>query len=490
MEAFGRVQTIAQNPKCRTIVPLHRKLTNFIRAFQMKWRSMEARIADDLIAHSTGAGESQLSGSHQNNLDPDICFLPKPGVVINRPLLSITECLSSGNICLNAYEERMGIKVRGFNLCMERQNINYSATSNNNSTGGSAVNQSPILSGLKRTRFDSSSEKRSLDQTKRTKNLIARLSHTNSQPGREVNAPSSEEETTALLALDCDNGQPKCESSGDELNDELQELFSECIEVIDGRNKEEVGASNLIDNPSPKVNELPIQTSSSSSSGGVVLKTRKGVHPKSMVRPIFKPLLNDEVIQKIRGGWIATTAGDITIGDLYVVLGQDSKLELNYYWHTESNNCGNKTNLSLTATSLSANPSTETERQQLPLATAVQSLRDINVLTKLPEQFENSEVLTNLNSRSLSNKLKHLLLIANLSERLRKRSCYNCEKNTQTKQKVGKYTINTRERTVNKRDIIKCLQFLFCFSIRWNVNWPAAEFSWVTAIIRLLMNLR
>lgn len=44
MEAFGRVQSVAQNPYVRTSVPLQKKVVNIIKTFQTKWRTQESRM--------------------------------------------------------------------------------------------------------------------------------------------------------------------------------------------------------------------------------------------------------------------------------------------------------------------------------------------------------------------------------------------------------------------------------------------------------------
>lgn len=46
----------------------------------------------------------------------------------------------------------------------------------------------------------------------------------------------------------------------------------------------------------------------------------------------FKPLINDDAIKKIREGWNIKNVGDLTVGDLYLMFGSDSKLILEYKW--------------------------------------------------------------------------------------------------------------------------------------------------------------
>lgn len=44
MDAWARVQSIAQNPLVQTTVPLQKKLVNVIKTFQYKWRDEETKL--------------------------------------------------------------------------------------------------------------------------------------------------------------------------------------------------------------------------------------------------------------------------------------------------------------------------------------------------------------------------------------------------------------------------------------------------------------
>uniref|UniRef100_A0A1A9W970 Myb-like domain-containing protein n=1 Tax=Glossina brevipalpis TaxID=37001 RepID=A0A1A9W970_9MUSC len=400
MEAFGRVQTIAQNPRCRTTVPLHKKLVNFIKAFQYKWRSNETKIAEEAKL-CTNNGDSQISNGavvELGYIEPEICFLPKPGVAIHRPLLSITEYLSSVNICLTAYEERIGVKIKGITLNSERTNSN-SAT-----FGGST------LTNPKRIRTESGSEKRSPDSQ------LKRQKPNDLNNGYETHLLSGDE-----LLPDADLLQHKNESSGDELSDEIQELLSDSLDMQS--NKEDSTLNEIANKPNSEMKDVTLTHSSNPAGRG-----KRPMNMKSS-RSIFKPLLNEEVIQRIRSGWTISTASDITIGDLYVVLGHDSKLELDYYWPSE-----NTRNLFASLNTCNS------------LSTIINDSADCALASLKPNILEDSEdcqIISTLNSSALSNKLKHLLLIANLSERLGKRQC-QCERNVNMKNRIERELGNRR----------------------------------------------
>lgn len=381
MEAFGRVQTIAQNPRCRTIVPLHKKLINFISVFQYKWRGMDVRVAEE--AKHMNANEVQ---NHQTpndtpqTQDSEICFLPKRGVTIHRPLLSITEYLSSVNICLTAYEERMGIKIKGeTSTCLS-------------STAGHSA--STPVSSNKRSRTESGSEKKMPEQTKRMKIFDV---------GFET--PLNTEETAHATSIEVESFSNNKPDSGDELSDEIQELLSDSLEISNTKEEITPQDKNSTQSTSAAItNSTLIEISTTSSTpqvSSVRSKAARSIHTKP-ARSVFKPLLNDETIQRIRSGWTASTAGDITVGDLYVVLGHDSKLELDYYWLSQDKSSSSTSCL----IAMESEAQTWEKRDKGSKETAV-----------------------------LSNKLKQLLLIANLSERMRKRPC-NCERNLTAKSRV------------------------------------------------------
>lgn len=55
----------------------------------------------------------------------------------------------------------------------------------------------------------------------------------------------------------------------------------------------------------------------------------------------FKPLINDDALKKIREGWNFKNVGDLTVGDLYLMFGSDSKLTIEYKWNDVNENISN-----------------------------------------------------------------------------------------------------------------------------------------------------
>nr|AAN04289.1 cramped [Drosophila melanogaster] len=450
MEAFGRVQSLAQNPRGRIIVPLHKKLISFIKTFEYKWRSANQRLHEEKSAYFSSSLPSAASNNNNNNneteplqpsvasLDPSMCFQPRPGVAIHRPLLSITAYLSSISICLTAYEERMGFKVRSETL-------------------GNLAGMS--VAANKRLRTESGSEKRS-PETKKPKSSAS--------PPLEKSLDDGPLEGN-LMKME--------NSSGDELGEEIHEFLGDILEAMQHPQAATIPALSattgdttnvavaLETSHDPVQQAYPANADLSNAMATSVLQTTCAAAPApstpvtgSLAAPSvarskrkeakeaaaaaqarnFKPLLSDDILKRIRKGWTQANAADITIGDLYVVFGQDSKLELEYYWcEVDSSTAMASSILTInTVTPSSSSVATQTgssasnanqtsASSNCYVSASSNSSTSSTSLPYNPNDCDSVERVRAVTTSSVSNKLKHLLLVANLSERVRKRQC-NC----------------------------------------------------------------
>ncbi|EDV99691.1 protein cramped [Drosophila grimshawi] len=451
MEAFGRVQSLAQNPRIRITVPLHKKLISFIQSFQYKWRSSDARLAEKQPPPPLLNGIPDSSSIDSVPVaEPALCFLPKPGVAIHRPLLSITAHLSSVNICLTAYEERLGFKVRSETL---------------ESTAAAAA------ASAKRARTESGSEKRSPD-TKKQKPL------TSSVHDKSLNELMIEGSISTTSNGSTSNHMKLESNSGDELmNEELSELLNLTINgVVDSTAVGSISAAPLAapqaialasistavaapaaappasqpapappPQPAPAPAPTPTRAKRSDAPGAGGGKNAKANAAAAAARN-FRPLLSDDVIKRMRKGWTISSAADITIGDLYVVLGQDAKLELDYYWCDVELSTPNIDRSSIAVTNSSSTTTTSITTNSTAVTTASSGSILTNTNTSSSSSATNSastalpynvndcdsvERVKAITTATVSNKLKHLLLISNLSERVRKRQCscgHSCDR--------------------------------------------------------------
>lgn len=321
--------------------------------------------------------------------DTELCFMPKANAAIHRPLLNITEYLSSSNLCMNTYEDRLGVKIRGETL-------------NNNDKISN-----------KRHRADSGSDKRSPD-SKKIKNVIS-----DGTVVRVARSPLREEFIQKTEILENLNGGHQ---TIDNNYEDTVELTAEISLLLCDNTVGDIGTASTTNAAMTQSNDkssIAISTSISTSEvdnvGSFTEKILISSQPQAKVKKAknrggeqaaktlpFKPLISDDVIKKIRKGWTISNAADITLGDLYVVFGQDSKLDLEYYW-TDTIVSGS----ALTETSISASIF-KPKLIGMPFNT---------------NEYDNSELISSIDRSPLTNKLKHLLLIANLSERIRRRQC-------------------------------------------------------------------
>ncbi|KAI8036055.1 protein cramped [Drosophila gunungcola] len=409
MEAFGRVQSLAQNPRGRIIVPLHKKLIGLIKTFEFKWRSADQRLHEEKAVFTTAAAAAANNNNEPEpppttttaaSLDPSLCFQPRPGVAIHRPLLSITAYLSSINICLAAYEERMGFKVRSETL--GSQPFIPSAAS-------------------KRPRTESGSEKRSPE---------AKKPKSGASPPLEKSLDDALPLEGNLLKLES--------SSGDELGEEIHEFLGDIVEAtvqtvqtaLAPVPADDQQPETLTDPAAPTVASEPAPPAPATPAAGPPAARSKRKEAKEAAAAAtarnFKPLLSDEILKRIRKGWTEANAADITIGDLYVVFGQDSKLELEYFWcETESSSVAVAASSS---SSSSSSVATQTGNSQASSVSSNSNSSSSSVVTAAslpynPNDCDSVERVKAVTTSSVGNKLKHLLLVANLSERVRKRQC-------------------------------------------------------------------
>lgn len=279
-------------------------------------------------------------------------------------MINLTEFLSSQRICLNSYETRIGTETRGEILSSDLiTNIKESIKSNS-----------------KRQRHDSNSDKKSPD-SKKIKN-------------------DSDFKPLELNDKKCDI------KNSDEIKEDIKIELDSIVKT--------------------EIENVPASTSKCD----VLTNNNQGFEIKSSVkkkeqanklnkreRKKFQPLINEENIKLIRDGLTLDTISDLTFGDLYILFGQDGKLNLEYAWKVNKKEkiCV-KTEL---IQDLSANDSGFV----------------IETCPKTSKQTELKAMDLNLGSR-----LKQLLMIASLSDKNKKKlitspcNCgHTCDKSNKLK---------------------------------------------------------
>ncbi|XP_055585908.1 protein cramped [Uranotaenia lowii] len=464
--AWGRVQTLAQNPRCRTSVTLQKRLSTLLVILQQKWRHQDVKLMDRITNLRAASGALTSKVSRQKMLhELELCtkmaeeskdsesqkllwFTPAREAVIHRPMVNLSEFLSSYSICMNSYEQRIGAKIRGEVLCLEKLNSMKERLSSNS----------------KRQRHDSGSEKHSPDGKKVKSELkdikeeksgeamvgssFAEVfkSPNASNESLDVQRDGSDTECHGVARNILTNGGISCEDpdlkNADSNDSAKLPLFSlikiECDSGVSFTNQGENSNDAVPSLESENLKPIPIEESNN---GGLaeevttpptedlIKTTVKRKEPKEkygkrkdsktgMSNLHFRPLISEETIQKIREGWTLQNVGDLTIGDLYVMFGEEGKLCLEYDWVMP------KELVTLTEPLASI---VEESVEQKPDISMVAPMSP-STSQKVPPQGLNGEptaaaVGIDPKCAKLSGRLKQLLQLVALQEKTGKRRC-------------------------------------------------------------------
>lgn len=337
------------------------------------------------------------------NSEAIFCLAPPADTTIYRPMVNLAEFMSSNSICLNSYEDRIGVSVKGESLCTERLNV-----------------LKEIIKTSKRQRHDSGVEKKIVEGKKIKTEMDVKgsdpcCSSGGSGSGGSVSSSDKKEDTDILCSVQQElsggltptalnsnsfeiEGIKHIESVFDDAD--KKESFSVDIsfnltnETMDHKEeiklvdiKEFITSSNDLDNVDETKNvitETPRTNEPKSSKKKCTKKKNDGR------KDHFRPLLNDDVIREIKRGWTIANVGDLTVGDLYIMFGKDFKVSLEYKWCEPIKTDSTMGNESIASTDIVLEP--------------------INVQKK----------------NDLGNKLKQLLALANMTDKVKKKSNCSC----------------------------------------------------------------
>lgn len=250
------------------------------------------KIGEDIVAQS-GTDINHLRAS-----EPTLCLMPPRNAVIHRPMVQLNELLSSYNICLNSYEERIGAKTRGDKLCVEKSII-----------------KDLLRHPSKRMRFDSSSEK--LQKVTKVEEP------SNNKISEEIGITVIDQKSNDSMDNDLKRKEVKLEENLIKHSFEIKEEVEPKEEMLTPPSEIQV---KIEEDSKPKVPAAP-QHSTPTTKSKKRDPTVNGGHRKEQN---FKPLIDEEMLKKIRRGWTPATVGDLTIGDLYLMFGSESKIVLDY----------------------------------------------------------------------------------------------------------------------------------------------------------------
>jgi hypothetical protein len=194
-------------------------------------------------------------------------------------MIQLNELLSSYNLCLNSYEEKIGATTRGESLCEEKISIL----------------KEQMKMHCKRVRHDSNTEKKPDSVSPENKRVKQESGLEDPPIGVKL------EEN-----LDCPGDLGTMEIKDD----------PDPITIKEDQEPREVDPKNPLAKPLKKKEPF-------------IMNSRL---VKENSTQSYKPLLTEECLKKIREGWSMKNVGDITIGDLYLMFGSEGKLLLEYHW--------------------------------------------------------------------------------------------------------------------------------------------------------------
>lgn len=254
MESWLKVQFMAQNPRVRVSLPLQKRVSALLNCMNTRWKTQVARSYEKVLNSVNNVTSECIDETacedHKAILSPQLRLAPKSDSPVEVPTINLSEYLTSQRICLNAYEERIGVKISSEQLWQ---------SSNTAFKGGGKLTKK---AAAKRQRNESTCDKKHEEE---------KLNNNKTESEMDVDNPMTVNEVVdnavnTILALQSD------------------------MEIVNL--KEEVKEE--------KVDEV---------------KEDKKLD-----------------VTKIKTGWTLDDCGTLTIGELYLMFGQDSKLTLEYSW--------------------------------------------------------------------------------------------------------------------------------------------------------------
>ncbi|KAF5300007.1 hypothetical protein FQR65_LT09263 [Abscondita terminalis] len=255
MNSWLRVQGMSQNPRIKASLPLQKRLVTLIKFLMCKWRSTEAIAYENHVNSSNDftsecVPEKKVVDFNKMILDPHLRLSPRPKTHIEVPTINISEYLTSQSICLNAFEERIGVKTPGEQLWV--------------------VKGANKKGGTKRSRNESTSDK---------------LSPTNKNGSTSTQTDNNE---------NCIKDIPNFDEVMDEAVNTILSLKQELQETTETKENEDTKCE--------------------------IAKVVKDTERR------------EEYIKNVLRGWTLETCGTLSVGELYLMLGSNSKLILEYSW--------------------------------------------------------------------------------------------------------------------------------------------------------------
>ncbi|XP_030750783.1 protein cramped [Sitophilus oryzae] len=114
MTSFVRIQSMAQNPRLKTTLPLQKRLNALIQCLSKRWKTRDVIEYEKSIVSSNPVTNDCVPSQQEivDNLallSPALRLSPPPESKIDLPLINLSDYLTRQTICLTAYERRIGL---------------------------------------------------------------------------------------------------------------------------------------------------------------------------------------------------------------------------------------------------------------------------------------------------------------------------------------------------------------------------------------------
>ncbi|XP_053616508.1 protein cramped isoform X2 [Plodia interpunctella] len=377
--AWRRVQAAAHNPRLQLLAPLRLRLAHVLAALQRRWKVnswrqypedqheednylQEPKYDDDDEDHLGLETDRIITQEHRLPRKLALHVGPRPDVTINLPVLTPSEQLSSQKICFSSYLQRM--------CSLRHKDTSAKMRAPKRQRKDSATDKDKEMEQKKLRLEEDPTKLMQIDETA-VDGIDLMATYRNIQDEEEK--PSTEDEKelkseeTAEEDLERDGYKEMSEREKDsfsEMEDDEKYNKSDTDNESDHGKKRDKEFKNLkvkfrirpkirggteytLVSVVDKDDEVKIDdTAKDDDVKADDVKTDDSKPDEAKVdetkadevkgeEKIEEPKLDVDIetaMKQIRRGWSIHDAGDLTIGDLYLMFGARSRLELDYWW--------------------------------------------------------------------------------------------------------------------------------------------------------------
>ncbi|KAL0273213.1 UNVERIFIED_CONTAM: hypothetical protein PYX00_005943 [Menopon gallinae] len=293
-DSWARVQSIAQNPRVQVIVPLQYRLTNLLQYFQKRWLPVNTKYKNKIL-------NSYEGDKPENDEDELLVVAPKPDAAVHITEINLSQYLTSNRLCLSSYEERLGKK----GICEEILK-NLKAESRRK--------------GKKQLKTEDKDSKKFIEKSSPESKKLEGEESVKCDAGK-MNLKQLLFEDRELKSSDTDLLSP------DLSNDEKPNFSFGAVDAV---------PSSDLNDECPDANQTDIFEDVRN-----IENNMKNDKLPDFLESLRKIQNKDEAIAKIRNGWTLENSHSLAIGDLYLMIGSDYKLQLDYWWTKRQGNNDN-----------------------------------------------------------------------------------------------------------------------------------------------------